>query len=189
MTPPQPSLDWDTVVNYTYLSQFELLRDCREDVREREWATPAARMVSQSYLKVHRAEEEIARLNIEVRRLYTWMKDEYWYLQSAMKAVETTEPLISKEIALLLNRHVAASAAQNYRITQILALPGYTGGSLEGGIRQGLASINGDYPQFTTEVEDPDYREAELRPRLPEDDEEISEQIARLDDYVDSVDS
>lgn len=67
MNPPRPTLDWDAVVDYSYLSQFELLRDCREDVRQCPWAAPAARMVVQSYLKVRRAEEEIDRLNIEVR--------------------------------------------------------------------------------------------------------------------------
>lgn len=66
MMPPRPTLDWDAVVDYSCLSQFELLQDCQEDVQQRPWAAPAARLVVQSYLKVCQAQEEIVRLNVEV---------------------------------------------------------------------------------------------------------------------------
>jgi hypothetical protein len=184
MSPPRPTLDWDVVVDYSYLSQFELLRDCREDVRQRPWAVPAARLVAQSYLKARRAEEEIARLNIEVRRLYTWLRDEYWALTGAMQGAD---PLIAKEIGLLVSRHVEASGVQQHRIMQIVALPGYTGGDLDGGTRNGLEHTVTGPASFAVETEDVEFREAELRPRLPEDDEEVSDELARLDDYVQEI--
>lgn len=153
-------------------------------MRQRPWAAPAARLVLQSYLKVCRAQEEIIRLNVEVRRLWTWLKDEYWTLKSAM---EQAEPLIAKEIGLLVSRHVEAGAVQQHRIHQIIALPGYTGGTLDGGVRRGATSPTSENAVFSTETEDPKHREADLRPRLPEEDEEVSDEVTRLDDYVNGI--
>ncbi|KAJ7358217.1 hypothetical protein DFH08DRAFT_687480, partial [Mycena albidolilacea] len=40
------------------------------------WADPAARQLLDSYHKLKRAKEEIQRLDIEIRRVVTYMKDE-----------------------------------------------------------------------------------------------------------------
>ncbi|KAG6912822.1 hypothetical protein DXG01_011751, partial [Tephrocybe rancida] len=34
MSPPRPSLSWDQVVEHAYLADFDLLRDCRQDIHE-----------------------------------------------------------------------------------------------------------------------------------------------------------
>ena len=65
LNPPCPTLDWDQVVEYTFLADFDLLRDTRQDIRSRPWATPAARLAMDSYFKVLHAAEEIERLNVE----------------------------------------------------------------------------------------------------------------------------
>lgn len=183
MNPPKPRLDWDAVVEYSYLSQFELLRDCRQDVRQRPWAAPAARLISQSYLKAQRAKEEIGRLNIEARRLFAWLKDEYWSLKASR---DSTEPLIAREIDALIKRHVEIGAIQQRRLLQVVDLSGYSGGPLDGHRRKGAVSSS-EPPPFLTTVEDADEQEAELRPRLPEEDEVIGDDVARLDDYVHSI--
>lgn len=183
MSPPKPLLDWDAVVEYSYLSQFELLRDCRRDIRLQPWAAPAARLISQSYLKAHRAEEEIRRLNIEVRRLFTWLKDEYWRLKASR---DCADPLIAKEIDRMIERHVEMGGVQQQRLLQIIALPGYSGSALEGGRQKGATGPS-EPPPFSSTPEDVDQEEAELRPRLPEEDELVAEDVARLDDYVHSI--
>ena len=67
MCPPKPQLQWDQVVEYSFLSQFDLLRsDSREDISQRPWATPAGRLAMDLYFKVQRAHEEIQRLNVEI---------------------------------------------------------------------------------------------------------------------------
>ncbi|KAE9388002.1 hypothetical protein BT96DRAFT_1004606 [Gymnopus androsaceus JB14] len=40
--PPHQTITWDQVVEYSFLGEFELLCDTREDVRLQKWATPAA---------------------------------------------------------------------------------------------------------------------------------------------------
>lgn len=71
--PPRPTLQWKDVVNYVFLSEFDLLRDARQDVRTRPWARPAGRMAMDLYFKIQRAKEEIDRLNIEIPRVITYI--------------------------------------------------------------------------------------------------------------------
>ena len=69
LVPPQQVLDWDQVVKYTFLSDFDLLCDACQDIRRKPWATPAAHLAIDQAFKLERAEEEIAWLNIEVPHL------------------------------------------------------------------------------------------------------------------------
>ncbi|KAG6824531.1 hypothetical protein H0H92_006579, partial [Tricholoma furcatifolium] len=68
MSPPRASLSWNEIVEYAFLADFDLLRDTRQDVSERPWARPSARLAMDQYFKIERAHEEIYRLNIEIRR-------------------------------------------------------------------------------------------------------------------------
>lgn len=52
LTLPRPLLDWDEVVAYAFLSDFDLLCDTRQDVRTHPWATPAARLVTDQWHKL-----------------------------------------------------------------------------------------------------------------------------------------
>ncbi|KAK0421685.1 hypothetical protein EV421DRAFT_1915825 [Armillaria borealis] len=40
MKPPRPSLQWDEVVEYAFLANFDLLRNAREDIIKKPWANP-----------------------------------------------------------------------------------------------------------------------------------------------------
>jgi hypothetical protein len=78
MNPPAPILDWKDIVNYTFVSIFEILCHsyARSNVSSKPWVLQANREISGCYFKVVRAHEEIVRLNIEMRRLYTATVDE-----------------------------------------------------------------------------------------------------------------
>ncbi|KAJ7037289.1 hypothetical protein C8F04DRAFT_952905 [Mycena alexandri] len=80
-------LSWEEVVEYTFLSQFDILRDGRDDIRMYPWAKPSGRVAMDQYFKIERANEEIIRLNIEVRRVITHIHDEEAFLQRAEVAV------------------------------------------------------------------------------------------------------
>ncbi|KAF7295733.1 hypothetical protein HMN09_01115300 [Mycena chlorophos] len=71
---PVPPLDWEDVVEITFLSDFDLLRDHSADIRNCRWARPAYRTLMHRYFKTVRAREEIIRLNVEIRRVLTWMQ-------------------------------------------------------------------------------------------------------------------
>ncbi|KAJ7060521.1 hypothetical protein C8F01DRAFT_1210476 [Mycena amicta] len=76
MTPPRTHLSWDVVVEYAFLSDFDLLRDDTNSLANEKWAAPTFRLLMDRYFKLQRAREEIQRLNIEIRRLITWIRDE-----------------------------------------------------------------------------------------------------------------
>ncbi|KAJ7784074.1 hypothetical protein B0H14DRAFT_3095688 [Mycena olivaceomarginata] len=64
----------EQVVEYTFLADFDILRDTRDEVQSRPWTRPAYRLAMDSYFKLCRAREEIQRLNIEIRRVVTWIR-------------------------------------------------------------------------------------------------------------------
>ncbi|KAJ7050911.1 hypothetical protein C8F01DRAFT_1212858 [Mycena amicta] len=56
--------------------QFDLLRDDTNSLANEKWAAPTFRLLMDRYFKLQWAREEIQRLNIEIRRLITWIRDE-----------------------------------------------------------------------------------------------------------------
>ncbi|KAJ7094757.1 hypothetical protein B0H15DRAFT_921729 [Mycena belliarum] len=80
MTPPKDHLSWEQVVEYTFLADFDLLCEGREDIRGEPWALPSGRAAMDQHYKLLRADEEIKRLNIEIRRFVTYMVDEEAFL-------------------------------------------------------------------------------------------------------------
>ena len=81
LTPPRQQLEWKQVIEYAFLADFDLLRDARQDISHRPWATPAGRLAMDLYYKISRAQEEVDRLDIEVRRVATYLRDEHHYLR------------------------------------------------------------------------------------------------------------
>ncbi|PBL04557.1 hypothetical protein ARMGADRAFT_1071001 [Armillaria gallica] len=91
LEPPQPMLKWEDVVEYTFLSEFDLLKDMREDIREKPWANSAIREASDAYYQIIRAQEEVHWLNIEIHRFVTKIKAEEKYLQQAVDELKREE--------------------------------------------------------------------------------------------------
>jgi hypothetical protein len=72
MTPPRPTLTWE-VVEYVFLTDFDLLHEGREDIYGELWVEPARRAAMDQHYRLLRVEEEIQCLNLEVCRLVTYM--------------------------------------------------------------------------------------------------------------------
>ncbi|KAJ7315367.1 hypothetical protein DFH08DRAFT_917710 [Mycena albidolilacea] len=81
MEPPMAQLTWEQVVEYTFLADFDILRDTHAEVQAKPWTRPSYRLTMDTYFKIQQAREEIQRLNIEIRRLITWIRDEDCLLQ------------------------------------------------------------------------------------------------------------
>ncbi|KAF8179785.1 hypothetical protein K438DRAFT_1977146 [Mycena galopus ATCC 62051] len=80
MAPAKPQLSWQTVVDYAFLADFDLLREGREDIRAEPWALSAGHAAMDQHYKMLRADEEIRRLNLEIPRLVTYIADERDFL-------------------------------------------------------------------------------------------------------------
>jgi hypothetical protein len=120
------------VVEYTFLADFDLLRDTRQDIRTRPWATPAARLAMDGYFKVLRAAEEMERLNVEIPRLTTFMRDEETYVLAKETALAATDPVLGHQVKIYRMQRGRFTEHHTAILNQLAALPGFSGGSFFG---------------------------------------------------------
>ncbi|KAJ6603182.1 hypothetical protein DFH09DRAFT_1242728 [Mycena vulgaris] len=133
MTPPKPTLDWEQVVEYAFLADFDLLREGREDIRGELWAQPAGRAAMDQHYKLLRADEEIQRLNVEIRRLVTYMADEAGFLSREEDRLrEEGEGAIAVQVGLLRMERVRFTSLHMSRLRKLSQEPGFTGSLVSG---------------------------------------------------------
>ena len=95
-------------MEYAFLSDFDLLRDAHQDIRRKPWATRAARLAIDQAFKLEHAGEELAWLNIEIRRLATYIRDEDACLRAKKLSCHTpTQPSLIKLQFIGWNVHVS----------------------------------------------------------------------------------
>lgn len=132
MEPPRPTLDWTKVTHYSFLDEFNLLRDTRNDIRDKPWARPEVRVVMKQARRVARAQEEIVRLNVEVRRVQTSIHDEARLFTNILVGLkERDDPLYGPVHDLCLRRQ-RVNMRVLARLHQIHALVGFTGNASVG---------------------------------------------------------
>ncbi|KAG1844785.1 hypothetical protein F4604DRAFT_1937342 [Suillus subluteus] len=128
MSPPRQMLKWEEVVDYTFLADFDLLRNARADVSQVPWSTPGARSAMDLYFKMCRAQEEISHLNVEIRRLVTSIRDEDNYF-----------PALAHQLTIHHNTRGRFNARHLKRLHDISTLPGFSGTLVPGlSARMGL---------------------------------------------------
>ncbi|KAJ7766007.1 hypothetical protein B0H14DRAFT_3510101 [Mycena olivaceomarginata] len=137
LDPPMASLTWEQVVEYTFLADFDILRDTRDEVQSRPWTRPAYRLAMDSYFKLCRAREEIQRLNIEIRRVVTWIRDENRFLldqEESLRSEEGKSPedaemdrLLAVQVKLYRERRGRFDRTHIQRFQKLAHLNGFTG--------------------------------------------------------------
>ncbi|KAE9385697.1 hypothetical protein BT96DRAFT_840355 [Gymnopus androsaceus JB14] len=100
LSPPCRKITWDEIIDFSYLSETDILHDTHEDVCEKKWATPQNRLLMSRFFKYIRAEEEIARVHVEVKRLLTHMVDEEQEVCGKAKEVEVEDPALALQLRL-----------------------------------------------------------------------------------------
>lgn len=98
LSPPMPELNWDQVVDYAFVADFDILRDTRAEIQSRPWTRPAYRLAMDQYFKTLRAREEIQRLNIEIPRVVTWIRDENRCLRAKEAELREVDGKTAKQI-------------------------------------------------------------------------------------------
>ncbi|KAJ7200125.1 hypothetical protein GGX14DRAFT_372415 [Mycena pura] len=133
LSPPRDPLNWEQKVDYAFLSDFDLLRDGREDIREEPWTKPAGRIAMDMHFKIRRAGEEIFRLNLEIPRFLTYIRDEEDFLHHAeLRVREEVGEAMAHQVAIYRWRQGRFNDQHRYRLYRLRKLPGFTG-SLEPG--------------------------------------------------------
>ncbi|KAF8331785.1 hypothetical protein F5887DRAFT_1063958 [Amanita rubescens] len=125
--PPAPALTWEQVVDYAFLSDFDLLRDARQDVREKPWACPLNRVLRDQYFKVERAQEEIKRLDVEIRRVITYIVDETEFLCAKEAILAKSNPIFAHQISVYRMERGRANALHVQRFEKLAKNPRFTG--------------------------------------------------------------
>ncbi|KAJ7648125.1 hypothetical protein FB45DRAFT_734236 [Roridomyces roridus] len=120
VTPPRDPVDIEQVLEYAFLADFDLLRHSRHDVNRQYWARPAYHAVMNRWFRLERAWEEIKRLDIEIRRFVTWMRDESVFLHKREKELRRTEGKTEEQVEddYVLAVHVAEYRGRRGRFEQ-----------------------------------------------------------------------
>jgi hypothetical protein len=120
-------LSWDDIVEYAFLADFDLLSDTRSDVRLKVWAKPASRVLMDQHFKMERAREEIARLNIEIPRLITYIHDEEAFLLQREQSLLESDPPLSQQLRLHRLKLIRSNDLHIRRFQKLATLPGFCG--------------------------------------------------------------
>lgn len=156
LDPPRPQLSWKDITEYSFLGEFDfmlsysdttehsflgefdLLRHSRTDIRELDWTKPAHREATVKYFKLCRAHEEIARLNVEVRRLRTAIHDEAVQMMTVITELLVLDLPLAHELQRQWKAREAVNAVHTFRLDRITLQPGFSGSR---GIGQRVGAI------------------------------------------------
>jgi len=127
LSPPRRTLTLEEVVEYTFLSDFQLLQDTCKDISQRPWASPTACLALDTFFKMCRAQEEIIRLNVEIRRFVTYLQDEDRYLRACEEKLLTSHPTLAYQIQVLRNVRGRFNSSHLERLVAITRLQGFSG--------------------------------------------------------------
>ncbi|KAH7870139.1 uncharacterized protein C8R40DRAFT_1163288 [Lentinula edodes] len=125
MKPKRQPVDWEEVVEYTFLSEFDILRDTREDIRECPWAVPANRVIITQFFKVIGAEDELSRVHQEIRRLITYMQREKDELTTRERELMPTNPTLALQVRNFCRERGRFHEVHRKRLLSITKLPGF----------------------------------------------------------------
>ncbi|KAJ3717531.1 hypothetical protein C8R42DRAFT_587087, partial [Lentinula raphanica] len=138
----RPTLSWEEVVEYSFLSDFDLLRDARCDVWGELWAQPAGRLAMDQYHKLVHAEEEILRLNKEILSLVTYIQEESAFLLLKEDEVRSSDPLLAAQIRRYAWERGRCNDIHMFRLRKLEKMKGFTG-SLSAGRGHLYSQIQG----------------------------------------------
>ncbi|KAJ7753384.1 hypothetical protein DFH07DRAFT_960224 [Mycena maculata] len=127
LNPPRPRLTWHSIVNSASLAEFDWLRETRQDIRSLPWTQPARREAMVLYFGIKRAEEEKLRLNVEIRRLITFMLDEHFDYWRAIAGSLIPDPSLACALQQQWTFRTRVNTAITMRLAQTARLKGFTG--------------------------------------------------------------
>jgi hypothetical protein len=175
-----------TFVEYSSLGEFDLLRHARNDVRQESWAKPANREATVQYLGLLRAREELARLEVEIPRLCTWMVDEQFEYEDAIKRTDPVNSPLAGELRSHWAHRQMVNELHKRRLRWIVKLLEYRG--LRGpGVRQGKSGPTIPDAPDTSMVPDFTITPDDIQDGLVDDEDRLVGDIEALDSFVDNI--
>ncbi|KAJ7779945.1 hypothetical protein B0H16DRAFT_1830520 [Mycena metata] len=174
LDPPVPQLTWEEVVDYAFLADFDFLRATDGELLDQPWTRPSYRLAMNSYFKILRAKEEIKRLNVEIRRVVTWICDEDEFLRGCEAQAQ------DKGTAALIRKHRMEQgqfdAGHMDRFVKLSKKRGFTGYIMAGTAksRRHQDNMDVDEPVVVSDPE-PDLEEDPVEEVVEEDEQDEDE--------------
>jgi hypothetical protein len=132
LNPPRSKLSWTQVIETATLSEFNLLRDTRQDIRQLPWAQPARREATNLYFKIKGAHAEIRRLNVEIRRLLSFMLDDHADYYHVIASLIIVNPPLAYELQVKWIYRQKINAGIVRQLVKASELDGFSGQLLPG---------------------------------------------------------
>jgi hypothetical protein len=136
LSPPRPTLDPKTVLDYVFLAEFDLLRDTRQDVQARPWARPPERLATVTYFKIQCSMEEKCRVEIEAQRLLTAIHEEMQQYTNVIENLNCMDALLAYQIGQLQKEQGIVNNEHQWILAKLQRSEGYKG-VLGIGVREG----------------------------------------------------
>ena len=127
LDPPTPPVTWEEIAEYTFVGEFDLLRITRSDIRKEKWTQQTYRAAAVTYFKTCRAWEELQRLNIEVRRLHAFIREEAAHMDTVIKRLSVDDPSLADELCYRWTLRSSINSLHLQRLRQLECQPYYTG--------------------------------------------------------------
>ncbi|KAI5988029.1 hypothetical protein EDD15DRAFT_2173014 [Pisolithus albus] len=101
MRPPRQTLQWEQVVEYAFLANFDLLQDMHEDISKCPWAHPSARFALDTYFKIcaepRRRSNALTSKSVKSSLIY--MHDEERFLRMCKEKINTVHPTPAHQVS------------------------------------------------------------------------------------------
>ncbi|KAL0063208.1 hypothetical protein AAF712_009906 [Marasmius tenuissimus] len=123
--PPRDPLDYDDIVDKTYLADLDFLRETRNDVRQKIWAKPHVRELTANYFKLWKSHVELDRLHVEIKRLVMYMKEERNFLKAREIQVSQYDPHLAHQITIYRWERARFNDLHRTRLRNIYKLEGF----------------------------------------------------------------
>ncbi|KAJ6486300.1 hypothetical protein DFH09DRAFT_948870 [Mycena vulgaris] len=143
LTPPRERMSFAQVIHMVSLAEFDLLRETRADIRSHSWTQPARREAMVLYFGIKRSKEEIQRLNVEIRRLITFMLDEHVDYYRAIASSIICDPALASLLSNRWRHATRISTSICARLATAAKLVGFSG-TLFPGEREGRDPLLND---------------------------------------------
>ncbi|KAG2354334.1 hypothetical protein BDR07DRAFT_1454156 [Suillus spraguei] len=127
LNPPRAPLQWEQIVEYSFLAEFDLLRDSDSNIQAKRWASPAYHNASAQYFELQRAKEEVRHLDVEIGCLLTKIRDDRLKYPAAIKKLEESNPFLAGELTRRWQYLNSVNARHLWHIRKTCSLPGYSG--------------------------------------------------------------
>lgn len=127
LDPPRPTISAAEVLSKTFVGEIDFLRDSRNDIRTKPWADPILKTFLEQYFRLTRAKEELKRLNVEMRRLRTWIRDDEAATKAVVESLRADHPDLSHEVHRRLSLKTLVNDRICRQLDEVESYRGFTG--------------------------------------------------------------